>query len=212
MNLSPTRLNALLNKVGQDVAWRAGYDCPCRNPRSGAADPGCANCHGLGVTWRVDATAARTALAAQKIQRQWADFGLWQNGDVVLSIPSDSPLYDIGEFDRVVFSQSSEPFSHTRIHDGTDRLAFPVVTVSRVFWLANDAIVEGGIPDVDAADGVLTWAGGEPPPGMQYSITGRRRPEYFCFGDFPQDRAHQGGARLPRRVVLRKFDLFGRSG
>ena len=43
-----------------------------------------------------------------------------------------------------------------------------------------------------------------------YSMTGRRLPEYICYHDFPQDRAHHSGARLPRKVVLRKFDLLGR--
>ncbi|MCK7579808.1 MAG: hypothetical protein MZV65_31715 [Chromatiales bacterium] len=46
---------------------------------------------------------------------------------------------------------------------------------------------------------------------MTYTLAGRAYPEYFCYGDFPQDRAHHHGEPLPRKVVLRKFDLFGRT-
>lgn len=210
MKLSPARLNAMLNQVGQTVDWRPGYDCPCKNPDSGAAEYGCPNCGGFGITWGPP-QSCKTALAGQKIQREWANFGMWENGDVILSIPSDSALYAIGEFDRVTFAQSSEPFSLTRKHDGSEKLTFPVASLNRVFWLADGVETEGGIPTVNA-DGTLTWTDGMPPDGVQFSITGPRRPEYFCFGNFPQDRAHQGGDALPRRIVLRRFDLFGRSG
>jgi len=57
----------------------------------------------------------------------------------------------------------------------------------------------------------LRWPDGEgPTTGQQYTIMGRKHPEYYVFQDFPQDRAHHHGRDLPRRVVLRKIDLLGR--
>jgi len=209
MKLSPAVLDAHLNQLGQSVAWRRAFDCPCRNANSGAADLNCAVCKGIGVTWNA-AVTGKLALAGLKIQRAWAQFGLWEDGDVVVSIPSDSPVYAIGESDRVVLSDSSIPYSVTRVHDGNDLIAFDNATVDRVFWIVNNAIVEGGIPTLSA--GVPTWTTGEPPAGQSYSVTGRRSPEYFVYREYPQDRAHYGGVKLPRRVVLRSFDLYGRSG
>jgi hypothetical protein len=165
---------------------------------------------GVGVIWDgpVD---AMVALAGQKVQRGWAQFGFYEQGDVVLTLQSDSPAYDMGERDRVVFVQSSMPFSVVRTNTGAQKLEFPVATIESVLWLDGAGVrVDGALPAV-AADGTLTWASGAPPADTQYSITGRKRPEYFCWGDFPQDRAHHGGLPLPRRVVLRRFDLFGRT-
>lgn len=211
MRLSPDAFNAHLAHLGQDVTWRRAYRCPCRNSDSGASRSDCPVCGGIGTTWS-DPVAGVVGISGQKVQRMWADFGMWQNGDVVLTIPSNTPVYAIGEFDRVLMADSSAPFSYTFVHDGTDQITVPVVEIDRVFWLSvgGDSIVEGGIPIV-GIDGTLTWTAGEPPANQQYSITGRRRPEFFVYGDFPQDRAHHSGAALPRRVVLRLFDLFGRN-
>lgn len=209
MKLSPERFNALLNGVGQRTEWRRAYSCPCINPASKAPSFQCPQCHGIGSVWAAPVNGM-VALSGQKLQRAWAQFGAWQNGDVVVTIPSDSPLYVLGEADRVVLSDSSAPFSNTLVRGDNDKLNFSVVTVDRVFWLVNNQITEGGIPTV-GVDGTLTWVDGEPPAGTQYSVTGRQRPEYFVYGDFPQDRAHQQGTALPRRVVLRSFDLFRRA-
>jgi hypothetical protein len=65
-------------------------------------------------------------------------------------------------------------------------------------------------PNVEIPAGTLTWGADVPPDGAQIALTGRKRPEYFCLQEFPQDRAHHHGRDLPRRVVLRRFDLFGR--
>ena len=126
MQLSPTRFNRLLRPpggLGQKVSWRRAYACPCRHPHSGAALPGCLQCAGCGVIWSAP-KAAWTGLASMRVAREWANFGLWESGDVVLTIPSDSPLYAAGEHDRLVMLDSSEPFSTLSI----DKAARPVVT------------------------------------------------------------------------------------
>ena len=254
MRLSPQRFNRFLGKIGQVFAWRRAYACPCRDPHSGAARPGCASCGGKGQVW-ADPVNGVAGVSGQKIQREWAQFGMWENGDVVLTLPSDSPLYQMGEYDRAVMIDSSAPFSLPLVRGSGDKLNAGNVSIDRVFWLdPDDSIVEGGIPLV-APDGTILWpsqpipenlllslasmgewdvdilpsgpltitdlaqliglyAGfifvDEPPDGTQYSVTGREMPEYYVWGDFPSDRSHQGGDALPRRVVLRRFDLYGR--
>lgn len=211
MQFSVSAFNGLLRSMGQSVAWRRSSLCPCRDPYSGAAQQGCQHCAGLGWSW-ASPVPAWTGLASQRVAKEWAAFGLWESGDVVLSVPSDSPLYAAGENDRVLMLNSSEPFSIHMTRDGDERFRFPVVQIDRVAWInpGSSALVEGGIPTV-GADGAPAWTdpAGAPEPGVQYAVTGRKRPEYYLFRDLPQDRAHFGGMALPRRMVLRRFDLFG---
>lgn len=210
MRLSPTRFNRFIAHIGQTMRWRRAFACPCTNAYSGAARADCPVCSGKGRTW-AGPLSGRAGVSGLQIQQHWAKFGTPELGDVVITVPSDSALYAMGQFDRVTFSDSSQPFSITLTRGDGDVIDREVAGIDRVFWLAPDgeSIVEGGIPTV-AADGSLSWEEGEPPMGVEFSITGRRRPEYFVFDNFPQDRAHHHGASLPRRVVLRVFDLYGR--
>lgn len=196
--------------MGQQFKYRKSFHCPCVNPRSGQATPGCPQCGGKGRMW-IAPVPAIAGVASASVQQQWAQFGMWQDGDAVLSIGSDSPMYGMAQFDRVTMLNNTSVFSLVLTRGGVnERLFDPVETVTRVFWLdANKAIVEGGIPSV-AADGALTWTAGAPPAGTQYSITGTRYAEYFCYGGFPSNRGEHQGALLPKRVVLRRFDLYGR--
>lgn len=208
MQLNPHRFNAHLQKLGQDMLWRKAYACPCRNRQSGAARTNCPQCSGKGQIWAI-AKSASAGVAGQKVQQQWAQFGTYESGDVVLTIPENSPVYELGRYDRVTLLNNTNPFSET-VQRGEDRIYRRIKAIERVFWLDSESqVVEGSIPAVDDS-GALTWGGGSPPPGSQYSISGTAFTEYFCWGDFTTDRAMHHGARLPRKVVLRLFDLFGR--
>ena len=212
--LSPDRFNAVLNAeqgAGQHMLWRRAAVCPCRDPISGAAVQACVTCAGKGVTWAA-AVRAWAGAASMKVMREWAQFGLWESGDVVVSIPSDSPLYAAGEQDRVTMTDSSEPFSVVLSAPSVGPLPFIAFQVDRAFWLDTglNIVNAPALPSI-AADGSLAWpTGAAPAAGAQFSLSGRKRPEYYLFRDLPQDRAHFGGTPLPRRVALRKFDLFGR--
>lgn len=211
MQLQPSAFNAFLAGIGQGYTWRKSYACPCVNPISGAAKKNCPHCSGRGRIW--DAGKPGVAgMAGSKTQREWAQFGVWESGDVVVTIPENTPIYEIGQYDRMTATNSTEQFSMPLIRGENDRLHFQAQEISRVFWI-NDAgaIVDGGIPAVSAT-GVLSWSSGEPPDGQQYSINGKRFLEYYCWGQFPSNRNEHQGARLPKRVVLRRWDLFGRKG
>lgn len=209
MRLSPAAFNAHLNHLGQDFTWRKAYACPCVNPHSGAAKPNCPHCDGKGRLWDA-AIPGKAGIVGRDQLRKFADFGLWDQGDIMLSIPSDSPLYAMGQFDRVAATNRSEQFSMNFVSGLNDRIRHAIISIERVFWIgAGDILVEGGIPTI-GTDGTLAWTDGAPPANTTYSITGRRRPEFFCFNEIPADRPLHFGEPLPRRVVLRRFDLFGR--
>lgn len=210
MRLSPTKFNSFLGFIGQTFLWRRAYACPCITEHSGAARPDCPLCTGRGRIYAA-AVSGKAGFTNQGVKRKFAEFGIFEPGDAMMTIQSDSPLYAMGQFDRVLMQNSTSPFSHSLKRGSGDKLYGTIATVDRVFWLndAGDTIVEGGIPTV-AANGTLTWVTGEPPAGKTYSITGTARDEYFCYLDLPSDRSNHSGAALPRKVMLRRFDLFGR--
>ena len=213
MILSPATLNAQLALMGQNVTWARASFCPCRDPQTGAARIGCPICAGRGVFWASPAPS-RIGVAGMKVQREWERFGAFESGDVVVSLPSDTPAYAAGENDRILFVNSSEPFDVVLVRGAPNETPiWTAVGFDRCFWLSPDGavIIEGGLPTQNP-DRSFTWADGvaAPPEGTQYTLRGRKRPEYFLFQSFPDDRAHFGGLALPKRATLRKFDLFGR--
>lgn len=212
MRFNSSAFDRFLVDIGQDVQWRRSFSCACVNLASGQPDPKHALCSGKGRIWEPPITTV-TGVASQKVQMQWAQMGQWEQGDMVLSIPQVSPLWNAGQYDRVTSMNSTDVFSQPLVRGApTERLIFAVASVTRCFWLhpQTRVIVEGGLPVVSAT-GTLSWPnGGEPPPGMTYSLTGTKHAEYFIWGEMTSDRNQHSGMALPRRVVARKWDLFGR--
>lgn len=206
--------NDHLNGLGELFKWRKSWACPCLNPTSGSPNARCPYCSGKGRIWDAKPVDALAAVSSSKTQLEWAKFGQWLSGDMVLTIPEDSPLYEVAMYDRVLCTTSTDAFSLPLIHGAlTERINGSVKSIDRVFWFdSSNNMVEGGVPTV-AQNGSLSWpSGGEPPNGQAYSISGIRNNEYYCFGAFSNDRNKHQGMRLPRRMVLRLFDLFGRNG
>ncbi len=211
MILSAAEFNEHLRHMGQDVAWRRAFACPCINPRSGAADTKCPQCNGKGRIWS-DAVASRIGVSGKDVQRSWATFGLHEAGDEVVVVGSDQPAYAIGPYDRVLALNRTEPFSINLVRGVNEVLRFPVADIDRVLYFAGGdltTLLDAQLPII-GDDGSVDWGAAGPPQGVSYSITGRRRAEFFVFREMPFDRPHHAGQPLPRRVVLRRFDLFSR--
>jgi hypothetical protein len=211
MRLSPQLLDQHLNLKAQPMAWRRASLCPCRDPHTGGADSDCPNCNGIGTFW----AAPRAALApttAARAARNFADFGRWEDGDVMLSVPGDSPLWGAGENDRVTLLKGEMPFQVKLAHDSLSRLNFSVARLDRCFWLSPNTRlpIEASLPRVDAQTGVVAWTDltDAPDPGAQFTLIGVKRPEYFLYRDLPVSRSHFDGLRLPKRMLLRRFDLW----
>lgn len=210
MHLSAAAFNRHLSHMGQTFAWRKSFACPCVNKNSGQPKANCPHCSGKGRLW-TSAVNGDAGIVSRSKMREFAGFGIWDQDDIMLSIPSNSPLYEMGQFDRVMALNRSEPFSVNMIRGLNDVIKFPVLSVDRVFWLEGDQIRDVGLPKVND-NGTLSWVNGEPPAGETFSITGRRTPEYFCYTELPTDRPLHFGEKLPRRVALRRFDLYLNSG
>lgn len=210
MKLRPSAFNKFLRHIGQNMQWRKAFLCPCRNPHSDAPNPACGICMGKGTYWGkpVDGVAG---LSGMQVQKQWFSFGMAELGDVVVTIPSDTPMYDIGQFDRVVMSDSTQPFSLTLIRGGPEEfIPFTPVSVDYVAWVDSDGNLKQGMKPAVIENGIPRWLESGPEEGAVYTIAGRRHQEYFVYQDYPQERAHHHGEPLPRKVILRKFDLYGR--
>lgn len=207
MRLNPNRFNALLGNLGQSLTWQASFACPCVDAYSGAADPGCPHCAGKGRVWG-DPQPSSAGIVSRDIAQQFAPMASLDLGDVMLVLPSDQSIYALGDFDRVTLTDRTEPFS-INVIAGVNSLRFTPISVDRVTWIGSRGeLVEGDLP-CSYEDGNLVWSSSPPPVGVTYSVTGRRNPEYFCWLSLPLDRPHHHGAALPRRILLRRFDLFG---
>lgn len=214
MKFNPARFDSFLTGIGQEVKWRRSYACACVSLDSGAPDPKHSLCQGKGRVWDAPIKTV-TGIASQNVQLEWQNSGLYESGDMVLSIPQSSPLWDAGQYDRILLLNSTDVFSQPFTRGApNERLLFTPARFTRCFWLHpqnQNQIVEGGLPVVDGS-GHLSWPGGvgEPPPGTKYSLTGEKFDEYFVFLSLPSDRNEHSGMRLPKRVTARKWDLFGR--
>lgn len=209
MRLNPTEFNQLLNGLGQHFTLRKAFACPCVNPNSGAAKLNCPFCDGKGRQWTAGVDG-KAAVVSRDAMRKVVDIGLMDEGDMMISIPSDSPIYQIGQFDRVVTRNRTEPFSKNMVRGQNDVLKLPVLLIERACWIDKSGQMVEAEPPTVGADGVLSWRANAPPMGTTYSLTGRQQQEYFVYQEMPFDRPMHFGSTLPRKVILRRFDLLGR--
>lgn len=209
MDFSPDALNAHVKSMGHDFGWRRAYACPCVSASSGAARDDCINCDGKGVIWQPEKDC-RLGFTNQSAQKAMRDFGAFEMGDALLTLPSDEPCYAAGRYDRFRNKNSTHSFSFNLKAGLNDRLRFTISRFERVFWLdADQNIVEGALPEVDDL-GVLSWpASPSPAPGVTFSLSGERYDEFYAFLDLPATR-NVGIMGLPRKLAVRRFDLFAR--
>lgn len=215
MRLNPAAFNSFLaGNIGQSMNWRKAHACPCFNPTSGAAIPGHPLCGGKGWIWDAP-ILTRAGLTQQKVERAWAQMGQWEPGDATLTIPAISaPMYEqCGRYDRIELLNSTDVFKLQLKRGTRDRIFLQVQKFLRVFWLDpndNETMIDGGLPSIDTV-GNLTWPNDDgPPDGLQYSISGLRFTDYFVWNMLPSDRNEHFGATLPKKLLVRRFDLFSR--
>lgn len=213
MRLRPTHFDRHIANLGQELLWQHSNACPCVDPHSGAPDPKHALCKGKGYFWD-DPVLTVCGVPNQSTNQKMIAAGLWDSGDMTLVIPRTSPMWErAGKYDRVVMLDSTDAFSMPLKRGApTERLLFKVAKFERVFWLhaTTRLPVEGALPSVDE-NGNLSWSGsGAPPAGVVYSVSGQKYSEYFIFDHYPSDRNEHSGVQLPKKVQLRRWDLFGR--
>jgi len=209
MRLSATRFNDFLSgAVRQRFTWRRRSACPCIDPSTSAPRYDCPLCRGKGHLW-ADEVEGFAGQSSQSPAKAIATFGSWERGDCTLTLPSNSPIYDAGQYDRIRSLDSVGSFSEVVRPGLNDALLGKVVCLHRVFWL-NDggtAVVEGPVPDL-AADGTMTWPNLDgPPEGRQYTVEGERYDEWFVYMPLAADR-NSGASGLPRKLAARRLDIL----
>lgn len=209
MHFDVGAFNHLLNDMGQEFELRTSRACPCVNPQSGAAKPNCPHCGGKGRIWG-SPVVGRAGVVGRDTMQQFAQFGVWDQGDIMLSIPSDSPIYQAGLYDRLRSQHRTEPFSINLIRGMNDLVRFQAVSFDEALWLDSANVLQVATVSGVDAHGRVVWGSNPPPNNTTYSLTGRRFQDFFLYQEIPYDRPMHYGMALPRRVVLRRFDLFGR--
>ena len=209
--LSPGLFNRQLAVMGQQMLWRRAALCPCRDPDSGGARQDCPLCTGRGWSWG-HGVPSRAGVVGAMAQRRQADFGQWEDGDVALSVPGDTPMWNAGEKDRFAFLQGEMPFQAALLHDGLARLDFTPVRIDRCFWLRDgeNAYRDASLPSRDPVTGRLSWPTGttQPDAGVRFTVSGTKRPEFFLFAHIPVSRAHFDGLPLPKLFHCKRLDLL----
>jgi hypothetical protein len=206
--LAPGAFDRALNgALGQKLGWRKAFSCPCVSANSGAAAPACSICAGKGTYWQAEIVGT-CGLSNQSQGKSFAQFGEWQPGDALLTIPETAPFYLAGQYDRFRALGSIERFSTALTPGLNDKLLGTIVAIDSVQWVVNNALVQGAIPTVNA-DGSLTFATGAPPANTSYVVNGTKSVEFFAYLALPASR-NVGVSGLPRKLPIRRFDLFGR--
>lgn len=171
----------------------------------------------LGTPYKVNYSArvqVRVHAQAFKQSRAWLDRGQLKTGDLEVSIPHrlpdllrENPAWHAKEHDVFVF-----PDQRIRYQQRFEGKGKPTLTYRLVRELRTARALVGGAlvtyqpgEDFTVTDGQVAWLTA-PPPGA-YVLEYDAAPEAYVFAELPQTR-HIDGHPLPRRVGLRRFELY----
>jgi hypothetical protein len=175
----------------------------------------------VGMPYVVTYTAYRDYLIGVSrvvLNQQFAQFGEWEQGDMIATVPARDvcgtvqEIYGIGDMDRVTLLDSVIRRNFVGTRGQQD------VLLGRVVRIVMDAFyLDSGSPvplaegiDFRVTGNVVEWLRGTTPDGTAYSLRYIACPECFVWKTLEQPRAHDLGLALPKKVILRSFDLFGR--
>ena len=111
MRLRPTHFDRHLKNIGQDVLWLRSYACACMSNETGSPDPKHALCKGKGRIWDAPVPTL-VGVPSQTTAAKMIAAGLWEKGDMTITIPRSSPMWEnAGRYDRVIALNSTDVFS-----------------------------------------------------------------------------------------------------
>lgn len=217
-------LAEFVSDMGQAVEWRKASTCPCIDRTTGGANPTDPVCGGKGYVWKAgeNYTMLLVGYDASRMREQYGDM---EHGDAVLTIPpfyfnkAKSPwqkitckAYDeLGEFDSIIAAEGTERYDHVAVKGGNEVLPSQrPVALQSVYDVATGAVRSWKVgSEVSLVGRTVTWAPTMGPAAdVQYTVTFTARPEFIVVRSLTMLRQHQGGRALPRKVHLRKANLF----
>jgi len=210
LGFCPDRLNTMLQLIGQAATWERASRCPCRSTRTGGADVACVVCKGVGWIWDAPQPCS-FGVSGSTPSRKFAAFAEWEDGDVLLTIPSDSPAYDMGERDRITLTDSSLRSAEVLTRGTQDTLRYRKPIAILTVWAIVNTIRKEYYESIDyLMDGpTIRWLTDPFPAGQPYSVLYRARPEYFVYRELAGDRP-MGGRSMPRKVHVKLMELWNR--
>lgn len=150
-----------------------------------------------------------------RLEREWAERGEVQTGDLSLTLPRQgpdgpNPCWEVAPHDQVVVLDHRLWTQQRMIRGAKETLTHPWVLEVR-----EARAVQGGVevvyaPGVDFVleAGRVRWLEGRGPAlRTPYVLDYVAAPTYYVLGDLGH-RRHVEGWDLPRRVALRLFDVY----
>ena len=211
LGFCPDRLNAMLQLIGQAVTWERASRCPCRSTRTGGPEVSCPVCRGVGWIWDTP-VPCMLGVSGSTPSRKFAAFTEWEDGDVLVTIPSDSPAYDMGERDRITLTDASHRMSEVLTRGVNDQLRYRKPLVIHSVWaiVSNERKDYHDLIDYKVDGHTVTWLTAGPAQNQQYAVLYNAQPEYFVYRELVGDRP-MGGRSMPRKVHVKLMELFNRA-
>lgn len=204
--------NGFLKNLGQQATWERASICPDRSHRTGGTNPKCVVCQGRGHLWSApqDVTVGFTSM---QTVREFGTLSQWEQGDGIVTIGSDSPAYGAGDFDRLTLTNAIVRVCHVLTRGSNDKLKyrFPVAILEVWAIVASAKVVLVKDTDFTLSGNTITWITNTVQLEQNYTVLYTARPEYFVYRDWLQDRPHQRGLALPRKVHVRLMELMNRA-
>lgn len=165
------------------------------------------------VTYKAPAQV-RVHAQAFKSNRSWVDRGEVKAGDLDTTIPhtladltTENPAWHAKEFDIFVFPDQRIRHQQRMRRGYGETLTYKLVRSLREARAIAGSTIATYQPgtDFEVVNGAVSWltAG----PADHYVLEYDAAPEAYVFAELPQTR-HVDGHPLPRRVGLRRFELF----
>ncbi len=222
----------MIMRRGMPVLWQRSQKCPCWNDDSGQPDYDCEACDGEGYLYEDPIETSYILIMGLILSKEFTPIGEYRMGDCIATIPArkkmkvnglwkflPNEIYDIGEWDKIILSES-EFRSHETLIKGkslferdADTLRKEEITkVINILSINKDTgevtnYNQGTDYELDGRK--IDWlaGGNSPDEDQKYSILYYHKPVYLAYTQLPQSR-DQDGQRLPKKMILRYKDVI----
>ncbi len=224
---------ALLDKVGINLAWKKSHACPCSwgGPLPGSPDPACQTCSGRGIYWDASSASFKGLLVWAASSLTPNDFGLvedeavgqMQRGEPTLTIPYNAGPSGIIWQNASVFDAFVELDSFIRF---TANLSVGGVT-ALPYQEGLSVAPSGAVTYYDTTTKMSTIVSGYTVSGANvllpntfpldtsYVVEFTANPVFVAFrraGALPRVRPFGGPVEsLPRRFQVQTLDVWSRA-